>query len=143
MLIELWERLRGCNKWIPAQAIIESSDVNKTPIANRWGQAIDYKYTSGDVIVWTDPTGEKHYAGFDVDDQSPLYQYVGGESVPIRYDPADPDRFYFRDLLRSRVHSAFRIGLAVLIAVAVLVGVLLAVTAAYGKVASIPIALQT
>ena len=69
---------------------------------------MDYNYSSGDVISWTDPTGENHHADFDVDERSPLFQYVGGESGPIRYDPADPDRFYYRDLLKSRVNSAIR-----------------------------------
>jgi hypothetical protein len=115
MLIELWERLRGYDKWVAAEAKIESSQLNKIPVADRSGNVVDYNYSAGDVITWTDPTGEKHYADFDVDDKSPLYQYIGGESVPIRYDPADPDRFYYRDLLKSRVRKAFRTTIGLLV----------------------------
>ncbi len=63
-------------------------------------------------------TGENQYANFDVDENSPLCQLLGGESVTIRYDPASPDRFYYRDLLKTRVNSVLRTTLAVLIVLA-------------------------
>ena len=69
----------------------------------------------------TDSRGEKQYATFDVEEGSPLFQLVGGESVTIRYDPAHPDRFYYRDLLRSRVRSACKAILTILV-IAGLVG---------------------
>jgi hypothetical protein len=115
MLIELWERLRGYDKWIEAQARIESSDVEKRPLTDRYGKVVDYAYSSGDRVTWTDPQGEKQYADFTVPDDSPLYQLVGGESVTIRYDPAKPDRYYFRELLRTRVHTAVKSTLAALL----------------------------
>ena len=107
MLIELWEKLRGYDKWIDVTATIESSKVRKTQHNGRDG-SVSYTYDSGDLLSWKDAQGAKHYAPFNVDDESPLYQLVGGEFVAIRYNPAYPDRFYFPDLLRSRVRYAFR-----------------------------------
>ena len=55
------------------------------------------------------------YLTFDVEEDTPLFQLVGGESVTIRYDPARPDRFHDRDLLargsgpRARVSLVFSI----------------------------------
>jgi hypothetical protein len=125
MLVEIWERLRGYDKWIETQAKIESSDVDKRPLTDRYGNVIDYAYSSGDTLTWTDRQGEKQYADFTVPDDSPLYQLVGGETVTIRYDPAKPDRYYFRELLRTRVHTAVKTLVAVLLFVMVFGGIVL------------------
>jgi hypothetical protein len=108
MLIEIWERLRGYDKWVETEAKIESSNLEKTPVEGRSGTVVSYLYASGDTLTWTDRQGEKQYADFTVPDDSPLYQFIGGETVTIRYDPAHPDRFYYRDLLRTRIHSAVK-----------------------------------
>jgi hypothetical protein len=115
MLIEIWERLRGYDKWVETQAKFESSDVEKKPIRDRSGTVVDYRYVSGDLLTWTDRQGKKQSASFTVPDDSPIYQMVGGESVTIRYNPARPDRFYYRELLRTRVHTGFKITLTVLV----------------------------
>ena len=120
MFLELWERLRGYDQWVETQAAVERSDVSVTSYTGRSGEVID-TYDAGDVITWTDSRGEKQYATFDVEEGSPLFQLVGGESVTIRYDPAHPDRFYYRDLLRSRVRSACKAILTILV-IAVLMG---------------------
>jgi Protein of unknown function (DUF3592) len=126
MLIELWERLRGYDKWIAADATITRSDVQKIPVTDRYsGQVIDYNYASGDVLTWTDPSGEQQYAGFDVPDDSPLYQLIGGETVSIRYNPANPDQFYYRDLLKTHVHTAVKTTAIILIVALVLLGYIL------------------
>ena len=108
MLLEYWEQLRGYDKWVQTQATIERSDVTKSPVADRSGHVVGYTYDAGDVIRWTDQNGENQYATFEVEETSPLFQLIDGETVSIRYDPAHPDRFYYRDLLRSRVQSACR-----------------------------------
>jgi len=120
MFLELWERLRGYDQWVETQAAVERSDVSVTSYTGRSGEVID-TYDAGDVITWIDSNGEKQYATFDVEEGSPLFQLVGGESVTIRYDPANPDRFYYRDLLRSRVRSACKAILTILV-IAGLVG---------------------
>jgi hypothetical protein len=107
MLIEFWERLRGYDKWVQTEATVESSDVEKVPHYNRGGN-VSYTWASGDQLVWTDLQGQRQTAEFKVDEGSPLFQLIGGEKVTIRYNPANPDEFYYRDLLRSRVNSFFR-----------------------------------
>jgi hypothetical protein len=119
MLIELWEKLRGYDKWVEADAKIDSSDVERTSHVDRGGN-VSYTYASGDQIVWTDSRGEKQYADFTVDDESPLYQLVGGEKVKIRYNPQRPEQFYFRDLLKSRIRRFFQLTLYTLLFFAVL-----------------------
>ena len=106
MLIEIWEKLRGYDKWVNAAATIERSDVEKTPHNDRNG-SVSYSYEAGDVIAWV-VDGAKHYADFNVEEGSHLFQLVGGESVAIRYNPKDPDDFYYRDLLKSRVNRFCR-----------------------------------
>lgn len=123
MLIEFWERLRGYDKWIATDATITRADVQKIPVTNRYGQIIDYNYESGDVLTWTDRSGEQQYAGFDVPDDSPLYQLIGGETVSIRYNPANPDQFYYRELHRTQVHTAVKATALLLLFAVVLVGV--------------------
>jgi hypothetical protein len=106
MLIEIWEKLRGYDKWVNAAATIERSDVEETPYNNRDG-SVSYFYEAGDVIAWV-ADGTKHFANFNVEEGSQLFQLVGGESVAIRYNPKDPDEFYYPDLLRSRVNRLGR-----------------------------------
>jgi uncharacterized protein DUF3592 len=108
MLIEIWERLRGYDKWTEAEVTIESSDLLSK--GSRYG--IGYatpKLASREQIDWSDSEGRRRSAEFEVDDESPLYQLLGGERVTIRYNPARPGQYYFRDLLRSRVRRFFQI----------------------------------
>lgn len=99
MLIEIWERLRGYDKWVATQATIESSDPT-------YYQSRGYDYSrSDDVIVWTDSAGENHRAPFTVQVDSPLFQLVQGSKISIRYSPTDPEEYYLRDLLRTRVRK--------------------------------------
>jgi hypothetical protein len=99
MLIEIWERLRGYDKWIETEARVESSKVIETPDAESGGIA----YSCEDVLVWADRQGENQRAYFAVPDGSPLYQFIGGETIKIRYNPAEPDEYYLRELLKIRV----------------------------------------
>jgi hypothetical protein len=102
MLIEIWERLRGYDKWIPTEAKVESSKVKETLDPESGYIA----YSSGDLLVWTDQQGEHQRAYFTVPDDSPLYQLVEGATVTIRYNPADPYQYYLRELLQTRIHMA-------------------------------------
>jgi hypothetical protein len=106
MLIELWERLRGYNKWIETEAKVESSQVKETQHSD---DGIDYStYDSNDVLVWADQQGENQRAYFKVPDDSPLYQLVGGETITIRYNPAEPDQYYLRELVETRIHTGVK-----------------------------------
>jgi hypothetical protein len=107
MLIEIWERLRGYGHWTEAQAVIESANVEKTPIPGSDGATVRYTSESADTLAWFDRTGQKHSAAFTVPEDSPLFKLTHGDSVAIRFNPASPDNFYLRDLLRARVQAAF------------------------------------
>jgi Protein of unknown function (DUF3592) len=104
MLIEIWERLRGYDKWVQTEATVESSSIEKTPQLSR-GASVSYAYSSGDVLVWIDRQGAKQYADFNVPEGSVLYQLIGGERVQIRYNPNEPEKYYFPELLKSRVRA--------------------------------------
>jgi hypothetical protein len=121
MLIEIWERLRGYDHWVPATAKVHSSRVQRTAHPDRSGN-VTYTWASQDQLVWADDKGQEHSAEFTVPDDSPLYQYVGGETVSVRYDPSNPDRFYFRDLLRSRLHTVLKVTVYTLLFVLFLAG---------------------
>ncbi|HEY6488159.1 MAG: DUF3592 domain-containing protein [Terracidiphilus sp.] len=104
MLIELWERLRGYHKWVRTNAVVCRSGAERIEHSGRYGPY--YTTEAGDVIEWTDPTGEKQYADFNAPESSKLFQLVAGDTVEIRFNPAKPDEFYYRDLLRLRVRQA-------------------------------------
>jgi hypothetical protein len=113
MLIELWERLRGYDKWVETDAMIESSDlVSKGRRVGLGG--VTPNLGSRVRIAWRSANGEKRTAEFNVDDESPLYQLVGAETVSIRYNPAKPGQYYFRDLLRSRIRRLLQLPLRVI-----------------------------
>jgi len=104
MLIEIWERLRGYHQWTETQATIESAEVKKEPVE---GSSVLVITTSADTLTWNDHTGQKHLAKFTLPDDSPLFKLGGGDTATIRYNPAHPDRFYLRDLLRTQVRAFF------------------------------------
>jgi hypothetical protein len=88
MLIEIWERLRGYDKWIETEATILSSDL--------------VNQMSKNVIGWTDMSGRSHTARYSVHSGSRLYQLYDGQTVTIRYNRANPGEYYFRELFRYR-----------------------------------------
>jgi hypothetical protein len=113
MLIEIWERLRGYDKWVQTRATVCRSGTEKVEHQSRNGTY--FTTEAGDVIEWTDPTGEKQYADFNAPEGSKLFQLTTGDTVEIRCNPAKPDDFYYRDLLQLRVRQAASATLAVLL----------------------------
>lgn len=104
MLIEFWERLCGYDKWVETQATIASASTEQKIHRERsWGTT--YTYGSGDVLIWTDQNGRERRGFFRVPDGSPLYKLLGGDAIPIRYNPAQPDQFYLRELLQTRINT--------------------------------------
>lgn len=100
MLIEWWERLRGYDKWVEAEATVESSRIEMVPSPGR-GSAIKQ---NDDVLIWTDNNGERHRAYFEVQGvDTSLYELDKGSKIRIRYNPADPDQYYLRELLKKQV----------------------------------------
>jgi hypothetical protein len=107
MLIEIWERLRGYDKWIETDATVASASVEQKVHQDRsWGTT--YTYGSGDVLIWTDSTGRVQRAFFSVPQGSNLYKLLGGDTLPIRYNPAHPGQFYLRELLQTRINKFAR-----------------------------------
>lgn len=125
MLIELWERLRGYDKWVQTTAKVESSIVEKTLHGNRSGPS-SYSYRSRVVLRWKDKDLENEVAIFRVPDDSPLYMLVGGEAIPIRYNPAQPDQLYLRELLQTRVRTFAKQALLVAFLVLIVVAAIFA-----------------
>ena len=99
MLIEIWERLRGYDKWIETEATIESTaEVFFSP----------YPTTHTDnwcdhVILWTDSSGEQHRAPLRARELSPFFQLVEGSTFTIRFNPAHPEEYYHRSLLQRDI----------------------------------------
>jgi len=103
MLIELWERIRGYNRWVPVEATISSSEMEDHVVEGRGGPS--HLYVSADKLSWVDAQGNRHTGECIVPSDSSLYQLIGGEKVPIRYDPSNPDDFYFPALLKARLYN--------------------------------------
>jgi hypothetical protein len=108
MLIEIWERMRGYDKWPQVTGTIQSSTLAEEKIGEVYNQytANDpiYEWESTNTLAWTDASGNQHAAEYKVNEDSPLFQLYDGQSVTIRYNPADPGQFYLRGVTSS--HSA-------------------------------------
>jgi hypothetical protein len=100
MLIEIWEKLRGYDRWVEAETTVESTKGLSYPVE---GGTVEL---SADVLLWTDADGGRHRAAFTVPETSPLYQLVRNSTTTIRYNPADPEQYYLRELLQTRARTA-------------------------------------
>lgn len=120
MLIDLYESLCGYDRWIETNATVTSASVEEKQHVDRYGRTYTTS-SSGDVLIWRDANGRERRGFFRVPDGSPLYSLLGGETIPIRYNPTQPDQFYMRALLESRLNRAakqmlaFAIGLAIFV----------------------------
>lgn len=120
MLINLWEKIHGYDHWTSTEATIESSQMEDHVYTYR-GQT-SHEYDSRDRLAWIDSEGNRHTGDCEIPDDSPLYQLIEQEKVAIRYNPNDPDQYYFPELVKARLHhKVFQAGFAVLFA-AVVVG---------------------
>jgi hypothetical protein len=110
MLIEIWERLRGYDKWIQTEATILSSEliepliesprdeniIQQNPIKNPFVQ-----WLSKCSIRWTDRSGASHTANYSVSEGSQLFLLYDGQTVSIRYNPVNPDEYYIQLLSKN------------------------------------------
>ena len=104
MLLRYWERLRGYDRWPQVEGTIQSSRISEEGADQIRGNGEQvYEWRSTNVLVWKDLAGESHSAEFDVSEDSPLFQLYDGQTVPLRFNPANPDEFYLPAVLRSRV----------------------------------------
>jgi len=123
MLIEIWERLRGYDKWVEAEATIQTSDLQDVQVADfhdRYGRdyPVDESHSFCN-IVWTDSNGTKHCGSYEVSENSALYQLYDGQTIKIRYNPIDPDQFYLRGAMESGLITTlkWKIGPAILLGI--------------------------
>ena len=107
MLIEIWERLRGYDKWVQTEATVKSSNLTdfgfgsfRRDSACRLGLYDQWQSKSD--FYWIDKLGISHTSTFTVSERSPLFQLFEGQTIPIRYDPANPDKYYIRELFWHR-----------------------------------------
>jgi hypothetical protein len=111
MLIEIWERLRGYDKWTKTDATILSSELvepqaglPRSERSGKRGSALQWRSTC--VISWTDKSGSAHNATYTVSDSSRLFQCYDGQTVSIRYNPVNADEYYLRALFRDKAFMA-------------------------------------
>jgi hypothetical protein len=125
MLIDLWERLRGYSKWVETEATIESAqkridseyhDPSDPPGKNR------YTWKMEDSLAWIDAAGGKHTAQFTAHEESPLFKLTAGAKLIIRCDPANPARFYSREIHNAEVRHIIRVTFTVIGVVIICVG---------------------
>jgi hypothetical protein len=113
MLIELWERLRGFDKWTQTEAKIKSSNLAEVEIGSvrvsRWSdsETVD-EWESNCTLAWTDAAGKPHEADFTVAEDSSLFQLYDGQTVTIRYNPSNPDQFHLRGVFGSKFHTGLK-----------------------------------
>jgi hypothetical protein len=96
MLIELWERLRGYDKWVEAEAKVVSYETLRKELGDKIPKPRESQFSS-DILVWMDQQGELQFGPFVNHEGSRLFQTFEGEIVPIRYDPSKPSRYYNRE----------------------------------------------
>ena len=95
MLIEIWERLRGYDKWVSVEAKVFSAAQIREKLVDGYQVSPTSRF-SGELLLWKDMEGEPHFGPFVTQETSPLYQLLEGESIAIYYNPAKPDRYYCR-----------------------------------------------
>jgi hypothetical protein len=63
VLIELWERFRGYDKWIETQATIKTARAGQVVVAeyhSKYGTDEVYSDDTSDFIAWKDTEGKEH-----------------------------------------------------------------------------------
>ena len=125
MLIELWEKFRGYEKWTETEAavissvpkpsgILEGGKTGKNPSATQWNAAIR--------IGWKDVAGESYSEQFEVGEDSPLYQLCEGNTLSVRVNPRRPTEFYVRGLIESNVLRVWKGALTIAMLFLLMIG---------------------
>jgi hypothetical protein len=92
MLIEIWERMRGYDKWISVEARVYSASEIRKKLGKRYQISPENRFSS-ELLFWRDLDGEAHFGPFVNHETSSLYQLLEDESIEIRYNPAKPDSY--------------------------------------------------
>jgi hypothetical protein len=115
MLIEIWERLRGYDKWPQTEATIRSSTLAEVEVGHTRSGTPIMETQNTCTLVWRDPKGGEQLDDFSVFESSPLFQLYEGQKVTIHCDPADPGKYFFPELQRSRAIRAMKTVLGFLV----------------------------
>jgi hypothetical protein len=121
MLIEFWEKFRGYNKWVDATATIKSSKLNEQVVGHdRAGRAF-YGWFGDEWLTWKDSSGVEQSEPMTVSEDSPVFQCIEGNTIVVRYNPADPSEFYIREQLKYQLNRAVKIILWISVVIAAVV----------------------
>jgi hypothetical protein len=113
ILIEIWERLRGYDKWIQTEATILTSELTEPDAGlerneKRSNLGSPLQWHSTCTIGWTDVSGISHKSSYTVSELSPLFQLYDGQTVPIRYNPACQGEYCLRELCIYKATSTIK-----------------------------------
>jgi hypothetical protein len=120
MLIELWERLRGYDKWQRIEATVRSSTVAEVEVGHHRDGSPMMEWQNSCTLVWRGAKGGEQLDDFSVFQSSPLFQLYEGQKVTILCDPADPGRYFFPELQRSRAMRAMQTALIFIVVLGLL-----------------------
>jgi hypothetical protein len=121
MLVELWEWLRGYHKWTEVEAKVQFLQEELT-YRDSSGEEVHYSSGKGDRLIWRDERGVAHHADFRLPKDSAKYQFADGETATLRYNPANPEQYYVRKLLKIKVHRFFAAAFTVITVAAMVIG---------------------
>ncbi|MGA2834795.1 MAG: hypothetical protein ABSE55_17165 [Terracidiphilus sp.] len=122
MLIEIWERLRGYDKWIQTEATVKSSEVEEIIEGfDTRAEALISTWHGYEELVWKDRFGTEWKKEVDARENSPLFRLYDGKSTIVCYNPASPEEFYVREQLQYKINLVSKIVAGVLTAAFVIV----------------------
>jgi hypothetical protein len=121
MILEIWERLRGFDKWPQVEATIQSSAVEKATRLRKGSRVDEWKTVYE--IAWTDPAGLLQRKQMALPGMSRDLNLIDGVGISVRYKPTDYSKFFIREELRRRILKEALLGLPFLIALVLLLAV--------------------
>lgn len=99
-------------RWVKTEArVIESQVRDLDLLGEPSASTSKAKAVYSDAIVnisWTDQQGLTHQGQFVAPEESPLFQLIEGDSVPIGYNSSMPNEFSIRGLARDQAASAVK-----------------------------------
>jgi hypothetical protein len=111
LVIEFWDKFRGFNTWVKAEARVIESRVQAVDLAgNRTVNSAKRAAYSDAVIrfTWMD-TGETTHSGeIRAPEDSSFFQLIEGDALPIKFNPRIPNEFYVPGLNRDQTASAVK-----------------------------------
>jgi hypothetical protein len=107
MLAKFWERLRGYDKWTPAEATVQSAELSRVGELHndRSRPQVALAWESVCQIRWQDQHQNEHTAVFRAYEESPIYQLCAGDTINIRFNPAEPSEYYAPGLIKSKLNK--------------------------------------